>query len=121
LLRVEFHPDSPGIRTYHLGSNRPEEYWRKEKQKTYSISFFSHWWMYISPFYALTSKVLISNKTQQNWWAFQFFETEKLWHFFERGTAIKLRRMTTRCRLYVAESSIFEKFLNFVKWPPGVA
>jgi len=36
------------------------------------------------------------------------FETEKLWHFFERGTAIKLRRMTTRCRLYVAESSIFE-------------
>ena len=40
LLRVEFHPDSPGIRTYHLGSNRPEEYWRKEKQKTDSISFF---------------------------------------------------------------------------------
>ena len=36
------------------------------------------------------------------------FETEKLWHFFERGTTIKLRRMTTRCRLYVAESSIFE-------------
>jgi hypothetical protein len=36
------------------------------------------------------------------------FETEKLWHFFERGTAIKLRRMTTRCRLCVAESSIFE-------------
>jgi hypothetical protein len=26
LLRVGFHPDLPGIRTYHLGSNRPEEY-----------------------------------------------------------------------------------------------
>jgi len=26
LLRVEFHPDLPGIRTYHLGSNTPEEY-----------------------------------------------------------------------------------------------
>ena len=26
LLRVEFHPDLPGIRTHHLGSNRPEEY-----------------------------------------------------------------------------------------------
>jgi hypothetical protein len=26
LLRVEFHPDLPGIQTYYLGSNRPEEY-----------------------------------------------------------------------------------------------
>ena len=26
LPRVEFHPDLPGIRTYHLQSNRPEEY-----------------------------------------------------------------------------------------------
>jgi hypothetical protein len=26
LLRGEVHPDLPGIRTYHLGSNRPEEY-----------------------------------------------------------------------------------------------
>ncbi len=43
-----------------IGLKSTEE---KEKQKTYSISFFVLMNVYLA-FYALTSKVLISNKTQ---------------------------------------------------------